>query len=107
MTKFAIRNLSVDSWSNGKTSWSYKVEGHRLSFVMSPGYFDDARDMMGAGDRIDVWSSNGEGGSVIFVTTVKGGIVTVAPPVDLREAAAAQRMREIVDALGGVVEERG
>ena len=71
---FAVRNLSVLAYANGFTLWHYKTDGDALPSVQSPGYFDDAIDMLASGDMLLV--SAPEGGKVVCVAATKGRLFT-------------------------------
>ena len=55
--EFSIRDLSVLAYAQGFTLWHYKTEV--LHDVVSPGWFNDAHDMIMVGDVIMVSSSEG------------------------------------------------
>jgi outer membrane protein assembly factor BamB len=65
---FVIRNLSVLAYAQGFTLWHYKAPASALSVLARPGFFDDAGDMLAAGDM--VMMSARDGGSVAFVSEV-------------------------------------
>ena len=71
---FAPRNLSVLAYANGFTLWHYKTPGDVLPAVQSPGYFDDAIDMLASGDMLLV--SAPDGGKVMCVAAAEGRMVT-------------------------------
>ena len=64
MTNFAIRNLSVLSYSQGFTSWHYRVHGP-LADALVEGFFNPAADMMTQGDMVIV--SGTDCGAHLFV----------------------------------------
>jgi hypothetical protein len=51
---FSIRRLSVLAYANGFTLWHYKTGGEEPSETLQTGYFDDAADMLAAGDLMMV-----------------------------------------------------
>ena len=71
---FAIRNLSVLAYANGFTLWHYKSDGDVLPAVQSPGYFDDAVDMLAGGDMMLV--SAPDGGKVVCIAAAEGRMIT-------------------------------
>ncbi len=75
---FALRSLSVLAYANGFTLWHYTTRQDALAAVGTPGYFDDAVDMLAAGDMLLV--STQEGGRVLCVTA-EAGRVTASPLV--------------------------
>ena len=54
---FSIRRLSVLAYANGFTLWHYKTGADQPSETMKTGYFDDAADMLAAGDLMMVSGS--------------------------------------------------
>ena len=56
---FSVRNLSVHAYSNGNTVWGYRARDHPLTDIDAPGYFNDAADMLSAGDVIFVHLPDG------------------------------------------------
>jgi hypothetical protein len=73
---FAIRNLSVLAYAQGFTLWHYKAPGAPLAQAGHDGFFDDAADMLAAGDMLMV--SAADGGRVLFVTSAQNGVRTAA-----------------------------
>ncbi len=71
---FAIRNLSVLAYAQGFTLWHYKAGAAPLAQAAADGFFDDAADMLAAGDMLMV--SAAEGGRMLFVTRAQGGVRT-------------------------------
>lgn len=63
---FAIRNLSSLGYANGFTLWHYKASA--IGDVLTPGYFDEAHDMLAHGDHMHV--SALDGGALLCVTEV-------------------------------------
>jgi hypothetical protein len=51
---FAIRNLSVPAYANGFTLWHYKAASDDQKSIAAAGYFDDAGDVLTAGDMVMV-----------------------------------------------------
>jgi hypothetical protein len=56
---FALRNLSVLAYANGFTLWHYKSVADAQAAVGAPGYFNDAGDMLTAGDFVMVSAPSG------------------------------------------------
>lgn len=56
---FAIRSLSVLAYANGFTLWHYKAGQDDLDAVADAGFFDDAADMLAAGDIVMISAVNG------------------------------------------------
>ena len=73
---FAIRNLSVLAYAQGFTLWLYKGTTGALADIAATGFFDEAGDMLAAGDMMMV--SAGDGGRLMFVSSACRG-VTLAP----------------------------
>jgi hypothetical protein len=72
----SIRDLSVLMCAAGFTRWHMMLRpdehtgtAHRMRDVTLPGYFNDATDMMAAGDMIDV--SAQDGGATLYVTEAR------------------------------------
>ena len=61
---FSPCNLSVLAYANGFTLWHYSA-GAESSAVAGDEFFDDARDLVSAGDIVMV--SGESGGSIVFV----------------------------------------
>jgi hypothetical protein len=83
---FKLRDLSVLAYANGFTLWHYKAREDDLRTVGAPVFFNDAGDMMSAGDHIHV--SGAAGGSVLVVVPNGNGLKTV--PIGIPAAPAAQ-----------------
>jgi hypothetical protein len=69
---FAIRNLSVLNYAQGYTSWHYRARADSGSEaaqkdVLAPDFFEQARDMLEAGDT--VLCSCSDGGVLLYVHT--------------------------------------
>ncbi len=73
---FAIRNLSVLAYAQGFTLWHYKAPATPLTQLKSKGFFDNATDMLAAGDMMMM--SARDGGCVAFVAQATG-TVALAP----------------------------
>jgi hypothetical protein len=71
---FAIRNLSVLAYANGFTLWHYKATADDPKAVGAPGYFNDAGDMLTAGDFVMV--SAPAGGRMLCVVPHARGLST-------------------------------
>jgi hypothetical protein len=71
---FAIRNLSVLAYAQGFTLWHYKGGAATLAQAGAHGFFDDASDMLAAGDIMMI--SAADGGRILFVAATSGGIAT-------------------------------
>jgi hypothetical protein len=56
---FSIRNLSVLAYANGFTLWHYKSGSDHQASVGEAGFFDEAGDMLAAGDIMMVSASDG------------------------------------------------
>lgn len=74
---FTIRNLSVLQYANGFTLWHYKSGNDNLADTSSGSYFNDASDMLMAGDMIML--SVKDGGRIVVVSSAKGENVSTAP----------------------------
>ncbi len=74
---FAIRDLSVLAYANGFTLWHYKPGNDSLADVAGDNFFDDASDMMAAGDIIMV--SGAKGCRVMCIALADAGRVLSAP----------------------------
>ncbi len=72
---FALRNLSVLAYANGFTLWHYKSAADLLPAIHTPGYFNDAGDMLSAGDFVMV--SAPSGGRMLCVVPDQRGLNTV------------------------------
>ncbi len=73
---FAIRNLSVLAYANGFTLWHYKAGTDDQRSIGSPGYFNDAGDVLTAGDMVLV--SAVDSGRVLCVVPDERGVRTAA-----------------------------
>ncbi len=73
---FSMRNLSVLAYANGFTLWHYKSAGDGQALIGEPGFFDEAGDMLAAGDMMMV--SARDGGRMMCILAEKSGI-TAAP----------------------------
>jgi len=71
---FAARNLSVLAYAQGFTLWHYRAIGS-ISEVAAPDYFEEAGDMLAAGDML--LASAADGGRVLFASPVWGRMRTV------------------------------
>ena len=71
---FKIRNISVLAYAQGFTLWHHKAGADTLTEVSHLGYFDDARDLLAAGDMIMI--SAQDGGRVVVVSGTRGCVVT-------------------------------
>jgi hypothetical protein len=71
---FSMRNLSVLAYANGFTLWHYKSGNDNQALVGEPGFFDEAGDMLAAGDMMMV--SARDGGRMMCVLAEKNGIRT-------------------------------
>lgn len=56
---FAIRSLSVLAYANGFTLWHYKAGQDGIDTVADAGFFDDAADMLAAGDIMMISAADG------------------------------------------------
>jgi hypothetical protein len=71
---FALRNLSVLAYANGFTLWHYKAAVDEAATVGAPGFFNDAGDMLTAGDFVMV--SAPTGGRMLCVVPGARGLST-------------------------------
>jgi hypothetical protein len=71
-----IRNLSVLAYTNGFTLWHYKSPAETQAEVGARGYFNDAADMLAAGDMVMVTAA--DGGRIVCVLS-DDTAVSVAP----------------------------
>jgi hypothetical protein len=53
------RNLSVLAYANGFTLWHYKAPREMQAEIGVRGYFNDAADMLAAGDLIMISAADG------------------------------------------------
>ena len=65
---FAIRNLSVLAYANGFTLWHYKSPEDSMSTITASGYFNDAADMISAGDMLLIVSKGSAGVRAVSIT---------------------------------------
>ena len=65
---FSPCNLSILAYANGFTLWHYSA-GAESSAVSGNEFFDDARDLVSAGDIVMV--SGETGGSIVFVKPLR------------------------------------
>ncbi len=73
---FAIRNLSVLAYTNGFTLWHYKAAHDRLEQVTHEGFFEEAAELLVAGDIVMV--SAGDGARVLCVRPGTGNVPELA-----------------------------
>jgi len=73
---FTLQNLSVLAYAHGFTLWHYKAPLDKSSVVNTDGYFQDAGDMLAAGDMMMV--SGRDGGRMLCVVPGQSGVQTVA-----------------------------
>ena len=76
---FQTKNLSVLQYANGYTGWHYTTTD-TAEDVDSVGYFNDASDMLKAGDTI-MLNANIDGvlvGGHLLVACIDDGIVNIA-----------------------------
>jgi hypothetical protein len=71
---FSLRNLSVLAYANGFTLWLYRSPGDGHARVAAPDFFEDAGDMLAAGDLLMVSAS--DGGRMLCVLADPAGIRT-------------------------------
>jgi hypothetical protein len=74
--KFAIRDLSVLAYAQGFTLWHYKARAATLMEASADGFFDDAADMLAAGDMVMVSAS--DGGRMLCVAQAGNAVRTAA-----------------------------
>lgn len=72
---FAVRNLSVLAYAQGFTLWHYKAADDGIAQVAAPDFFEEAGDMLAAGDML--LASAEDGGRVLFASQVWGRLRTV------------------------------
>lgn len=60
LPRVALRNLATLDYANGFTAWHYRSQ-LPMAAVLRPGFFDDARSMIGVGDHILVSAKDGGG----------------------------------------------
>ena len=71
---YAVRNLSVLAYANGFTLWHYKAGPDRLEGVSAPDFFEDAADMLTAGDILMVSAS--DGARILSIASGRNGVAT-------------------------------
>lgn len=71
---FTIRNLSVLAYAQGFTLWHYKAAEDGIETVAAPDFFEEAGDMLAAGDML--LASAGNGGRLLFATEARGRLRT-------------------------------
>ncbi len=71
---FIAGNLSVLAYAQGFTLWHYKGSGS-IDDIARPDYFEEAGDMLAAGDML--LASASDGGRVLFANPVWGRMRTV------------------------------
>jgi hypothetical protein len=76
---FAARNLSVLSYANGFTLWHYTTPDTNVT-VTAANYFNGGADMLRKGDMIVANVDTGATlvNKIYFVSSVAGGVVTIA-----------------------------
>jgi hypothetical protein len=74
---FKIRDLSVLAYANGFTLWHYKAGQDPLYDVCEPGFFNEAADLLAAGDLIMI--SGVAAARIRALATIDGGVVCTAP----------------------------
>lgn len=86
-------DLSVLAYANGFTLWHYTT-ADTAADVDSPGYFNDAADMLRVGDMLfaNVDTDGTPAGGIFYVNTNASGTVDV---VDMARAAAPSNTREV------------
>ena len=66
------------STNNGRQRWHYEATADAVATVVAAGYFNDVRDVLKVGDRIDVVAASGAAFRVLTVTAAPAtGNVTV------------------------------
>jgi hypothetical protein len=73
---FTLRNLSVLAYANGFTLWHYKEANDNFAKATSPGYFEDAADLMAEGDMVML---TGTGGGKIATIAGVGKQIALVP----------------------------
>lgn len=71
---FSLRNLSVLAYANGFTLWLYKSGSDMQASVGTPGFFEDAGDMLASGDMVMV--SARDGGRILCILNDASGLRT-------------------------------
>ncbi len=71
---FVVRNLSVLAYAQGFTLWHYKAADEGIAVVADPGFFEEAGDMLAAGDML--LASAADGGRVLFASELRGRLRT-------------------------------
>ena len=79
MAGYKSKDFSVLAYGNGFTLWHYKT-ADTLTQIKADAYFDDAADMVRAGDMILSNTSTGSTvvGALLLVQAVADGDVTIA-----------------------------
>ena len=72
---FTVRNLSVLAYAQGFTLWHYKAAEDGIAEVAAPDFFEEAADMLAAGDML--LASAHDGGRLLFASPVWGRLRTV------------------------------
>jgi len=57
--RMCVREFSALSYANGMTTWGLNTTQHTCADVLTAGYFEAVRDMLGHGDWIFVSASDG------------------------------------------------
>jgi hypothetical protein len=70
---FLVRNIAVIGYANGFTLWHYRSTGDTLDAIVSPGYFEPARDLFALGDMLIVNSVNGS--AILVVSDIAGPVM--------------------------------
>ena len=65
---FAVRDLSVDAYSNAHTLWLYRSATDTRQDIERPGYFAQALDMLADGDYLQLLLEDGAGLAVVWIT---------------------------------------
>ncbi len=91
---FAIRDLSVATYTNGFTQWHYKAGDDSWVRLLAPAYFRDASDMIKRGDMILV--SGEKIGGILYVIADHPPLCIVigAPWEDARSTGEFERVNE-------------
>ena len=71
---FALRNLSVLAYANGFTLWHYQAGQDTLPAIGSADFFQNAGDMLTAGDMLMVSAT--DGARMLCVVPSASGMVT-------------------------------
>jgi hypothetical protein len=71
---FRVRDLSVLSYSQGTTMWSYRgLLNGRAADALAPGFFNDAAPLVQHGDLI--WVAGQDDALLLYVTGAEGVVV--------------------------------